>query len=148
MFSQNNYFPTYTRTSIIYLGCITFCIITLGAIPYLKTDVSVRSSALIRPASEVNVIRCISSGKIKETYAAENKKVKAGELLYVIDSETLNEQEKFFQEKISLKKSLTKDVELVIEASKTPSATKPIFNSAGALMVSSKVTLFLVASFR
>jgi HlyD family secretion protein len=130
MFSQNNYFPTYTRTSIIYLGCITFCIITLGAIPYLKTDVSVRSSALIRPASEVNVIRCISSGKIKETYAAENKKVKAGELLYVIDSETLNEQEKFFQEKISLKKSLTKDVELVIEASKTPSATKPIFNSA------------------
>jgi HlyD family secretion protein len=98
--------------------------------PYLKTDVSVRSSALIRPASEVNVIRCISSGKIRETYAGENKKVKAGELLYVIDSETLNEQEDFFQEKISIKKSLAEDVELVIEASKTPLATKPIFNNA------------------
>jgi hypothetical protein len=48
MFSQNKYFPTYTRTSIIYLGCITFCIIALAATPYLKTDVSVRSSALIR----------------------------------------------------------------------------------------------------
>lgn len=95
--------------------------------PYLKTDVSVRSSALIRPASEVNVIRCIVSGKIKEAYTAENKKVKGGELLYVIESETLNEQEHFFQEKIDIRKSLTKDVELVIEASKAPSITKPIF---------------------
>jgi len=48
----------------------------------------------------------------------------------VIDSETLNEQEDFFQEKISIKKSLAEDVELVIEASKTPLATKPIFNNA------------------
>jgi multidrug resistance efflux pump len=130
MFPENTYFPTYTRTAIIYIGCIVCCFIALGAMPYLKTDVSVRSSALIRPASEVNVIRCISSGKIRETYAGENKKVKAGELLYVIDSETLNEQEDFFQEKISIKKSLAEDVELVIEASKTPLATKPIFNNA------------------
>ena len=130
MFPENTYFPAYTRTAIIYIGCIVCCFIALGAMPYLKTDVSVRSSALIRPASEVNVIRCISSGKIRETYAGENKKVKAGELLYVIDSETLNEQEDFFQEKISIKKSLAEDVELVIEASKTPLATKPIFNNA------------------
>lgn len=130
MFPENTYFPAYTRTAIIYTGCIVCCFIALCAMPYLKTDVSVRSSALIRPASEVNVIRCISSGKIRETYAGENKKVKAGELLYVIDSETLNEQEDFFQEKISIKKSLAEDVELVIEASKTPLATKPIFNNA------------------
>jgi HlyD family secretion protein len=130
MFPENTYFPAYTRTAIIYIGCIVCCFIALGTMPYLKTDVSVRSSALIRPASEVNVIRCISSGKIRETYAGENKKVKVGELLYVIDSETLNEQEDFFQEKISIKKSLAEDVELVIEASKTPLATKPIFNNA------------------
>lgn len=96
----------------------------------------------------MNIIRCISSGRIKEAHTSENKKVKAGELLYVIESETLNEQEHFFQEKIDIRKSLTKDVELVIEASKAPSTTKPIFNSDGALMVSSKVTLFPVASFR
>ncbi len=130
MFPENTYFPAYTRTAIIYIGCIFCCFIALAAMPYLKTDVSVRSSALIRPASEVNIIRCISSGKIKEAYAAENKKVKAGELLYLIDSEMLNEQEHFFQEKMGLKKSLTEDVELVIEVSKAHLATKPIFNSA------------------
>jgi membrane fusion protein, peptide pheromone/bacteriocin exporter len=95
MFSENNYFPTYTRTSIIYIGCILFCIVALGAMPYLKTDVSVRSSALIRPASEVNTIRSIASSKVKEAYLSENKKVKEGDLLYVLESETLNEQEHF-----------------------------------------------------
>ena len=56
MFPENTYFPAYTRTAIIYIGCIVCCFIALGAMPYLKTDVSVRSSALIRPASEVNII--------------------------------------------------------------------------------------------
>jgi membrane fusion protein, peptide pheromone/bacteriocin exporter len=130
MFSKNIYFPTYTRTSIIYLSCIAFCILSLAAMPYLKTDVSVRSSALIRPASEVNTIRSIDPGKVKEAYLSENKKVKEGDLLYVLESETLNEQELFFQEKIALKETFIKDVEMIIEASKSKTAPSTAFTNA------------------
>jgi membrane fusion protein, peptide pheromone/bacteriocin exporter len=130
MFSENTYFPTYSRTAVIYIGCIVFCIVAVAAMPYLKTDVSVRSSALIRPASEVNTIRSIASGKVKEAHLSENKKVKEGDLLYVLESETLNEQEHFFQEKIALKETFIKDVEMIIEASKSKTAPSTTFTNA------------------
>ncbi|MFM7431025.1 MAG: biotin/lipoyl-binding protein [Flammeovirgaceae bacterium] len=130
MFSKNPFFPTYTRTSIIYLGCIVFCIIALGAMPYLKTDVSVRASALIRPAAELNTIRSIASGRVREAYLTENKKVKAGDVLYVVESETLNEQEKFYTEKIELNETLTKDAEMVIEVSKAQAGASPTYINA------------------
>ena len=114
MFSQNTYFPAYTRTSIIYIGCVVFCIVALGFMPYLKTDVSVRSSALIRPTSEVNTIRSIASGRVKEAYLTENKKVKEGDLLYIIESETLNEQEHFYSEKISLTETFMTDAAITV----------------------------------
>jgi multidrug resistance efflux pump len=127
-----SFFPAYPRTSIIYLSCVGFFVLTLVSLPYLKTDISVRSSALIRPASEVNIIRSISSGRVKETYIAENKKVKEGDLLYVIESETLNEQESYFREKITIKETFIQDAKSVITASKdqanaTPSLTNALY---------------------
>jgi len=103
-------------------------------LPYLKTDVSIRSFALIRPASEVNIIRSIASGRIKEVHLIENKKVKAGALLYVVESETLNEQEKFFVGKIALGKTFIQDVELVLKASSgklpTPSFANGLYRQS------------------
>jgi multidrug resistance efflux pump len=130
MFSQNTYFPAYTRTSIIYIGCVVFCIVALGFMPYLKTDVSVRSSALIRPTSEVNTIRSIASGRVKEAYLTENKKVKEGDLLYIIESETLNEQEHFYSEKISLTETFMTDAEKIILQSQNPNPQSASPNTA------------------
>ena len=95
-----------------------------------KTDISVRSSALIRPAAELNTIRSIASGRVKDAYLTENKKVKAGEVLYIVESETLNEQEKFYTEKIELNESLIKDAEMVIEVSKDQAGANPTFTNA------------------
>jgi membrane fusion protein, peptide pheromone/bacteriocin exporter len=129
MFTENSYFPAHTRTSIIYISCIAFFFIALAALPYLKTDVSVRSPALIRPASEVNTIRSIASGRVKETHIAENKRVKEGDLLFVLESETLNEQENFYKNKIALTETFIADAELLLATSKpaipnAPSSTK------------------------
>ena len=128
--APQTYFPAYTRTAIIYISCIAFCFITLASLPYLKTDISIRSSALIRPASEINSIRSLASGKVSEVYLAENQKVKAGDLLYVIESETLNEQDRFFQDKILLKESQLADLETALAASKSQQQARLIFTNA------------------
>jgi membrane fusion protein, peptide pheromone/bacteriocin exporter len=129
--SQNNsYFPTYPRTAIIYISCIVFLFVCIALLPYLKTDVSVRSYALIRPASEVSILHSISSGRIKESYLFENKKVKEGDVLYVIESETLNEQEKYHREKIALTESFIQDAKLVIASSSIVAKVTPAFSNA------------------
>jgi HlyD family secretion protein len=127
---NSSFFPSYPHTSIIYISCIAFFSLGLVSLPYLKTDVSVRSTALIRPASEVNTIRSISSGRVKETYVAENKKVKEGDLLYLIESETLNEQENYSRKKIAIKETFIKDAESVILASKDQGNTTPTLTNA------------------
>jgi membrane fusion protein, peptide pheromone/bacteriocin exporter len=117
--APQTYFPSYSRTSIIYLSCIAAVVVGLALLPYLKTDISIRSAALIRPASEVNMVRSIATGRVKQTNLIENNKVKAGQLLYVLESETLNEQESFFAEKIELKEMFITDAEMVLATSQS-----------------------------
>lgn len=153
MFSEKQtYFPTYTRTSIIYIGCLAFFCITLAALPYLKTDVSVHASASIRPASEVNTLRSIASGRVKEAYLAENKKVKEGDLLYVLESETLNEQEHFYKEKIALTETFIADAELVLAVSKSATPNAPSYASTSdgrqSLMPNAQVPNLINALYR
>ena len=121
--APQTYFPNYSRTSIIYLSCIMAVVVGLALLPYLKTDISIRSAALIRPASEVSAVRSIATGRVQQTNLIENNKVKAGQLLYVLESETLNEQENFFSEKITLKETFIKDAEMVLATSQSISNT-------------------------
>lgn len=127
---DNKHFPQNLNTSVIYSTCIAFCCGMVLAMPLIKTDISIRSSALIRPAAELNTIRSIASGRVKDAYLTENKKVKAGEVLYIVESETLNEQEKFYTEKIELNETLIKDAEMIIEASKAQAGANPTFTNA------------------
>ena len=93
--------PTYHKTNFLYLSCILIFLLAIGSLPFLKVDVSVNTPALIRPSSEVNTIRSISSGRIKESYMFENKKVRKGDVLYIIESEILTEQEKYATEEVN-----------------------------------------------
>lgn len=131
MISENNpYFPYYRKTTIIYTSCLTFCTIALASLPFLKIDISIRTSALVRPLSEINTIRSISSGRIKEAYLFENKIIKKGDLMYVIESEKLTEQEKYYNEKIHIKETFIHDAEVVIATTKERISSAPIFATA------------------
>jgi len=127
---SQSYFPVYSRTSIIYLICITSILIAFASLPLLKATISISSSALIRPASEITIIRSIASGRVKEVYLTENQKVKIGDLLYVVESETLNEQEKYFTEKIALNETFIKDAETVLAVSQNPSFSNGFYRQS------------------
>lgn len=121
--------PIYPKTKIIYLICILLFISVLILLPYLKIDVSIRSYAHVRPASEVSILKSVSSGRIKVSYLLENKKVKEGDTLYILESEKLSEQEKYLNENISLMEGFIEDARLVIEASNSSTKVSSTFSS-------------------
>ncbi|MBY0436291.1 MAG: HlyD family secretion protein [Cyclobacteriaceae bacterium] len=123
------YFPTHTRSAIIYNSCIAFFIVAIAALPYLKTDVSVRAFASIRPASQTTIIRSAATGRVKKVDVTENQRVKVGDLLYLIESEALNEQEKFYTEKIAITEAFIRDAERALTASRN-FTTAPSFTHA------------------
>ncbi len=123
--------PTYHKTNFLYLSCILIFLLAIGSLPFLKVDVSVNTPALIRPSSEVNTIRSISSGRIKESYMFENKKVRKGDVLYIIESEILTEQEKYATEEVKLHEMSIGDLRtLIASADKGRAASVPLFKNA------------------
>ncbi len=93
--SSTIYVPNFKSTSIIYIICILFTFICIGLLPFLKINISVHSSALIRPTTEISVIRSLVNGRVKESFITENQSVQKGDVLYVIESEPLIERERF-----------------------------------------------------
>ncbi len=130
-----SYFPPHFKSTILYTSSVLFCTATIAVLPFLKTEVSVHAFGLIRPSSQVNTIRCISSGRIKKAHISENKRVKEGDLLYVIESESLDEQEKYYKEKIALKETFISDAQLAIKLESRPDSSRstemiPTFTTA------------------
>ena len=110
------YFPSHSKSKIIYSSCLLFCLVLSAALPFSEFEVSLSSPAVVRPSSEVTTIRCISSGRLNMVNLFENKKIRKGDVLYILESASLIEQEKYNLEKISFKNSLIHDVRLVMTA--------------------------------
>lgn len=109
--------PTYPRTNLIYLTGIVACLAAVVSLPYLKTNVSVRASAIIRPTTQVSVVKSLVNGKLKETYVLENKAVVKGETLFVVESELTLEKERQLVEKAAEVNRFMSDYRSVLGAS-------------------------------
>jgi membrane fusion protein, peptide pheromone/bacteriocin exporter len=114
--------PTYPRTNFIYLVSIVSCLAAVFSLPYLKTNVSVRASAIIRPTTQLSIVKSLVNGKLKETYALENKFVVKGEILFVVESELTLEKERQLVEKAAEVNRFITDYRLVLGASVNVSA--------------------------
>ena len=112
------YLPKYTKSSVIYISCLLCCCAAIASLPFLKTNISIRSSALIRPATETSMIRSLVNGRLKESFVAENKAVSKGEVLFVVESEMITEKEKLLTLKTDEAKRFIADYQLLL--SKTP----------------------------
>ena len=109
-----SYFPRYPNSRILYSSCLIFFVISLGALPLLKIEVSIVATAWIRPSSQPSLVHSPSAGRIEESYITENRKVETGDLLFIIASEVLDEQERFYKERIAVKAGLITDVRQAI----------------------------------
>ncbi|HRI79458.1 MAG TPA: biotin/lipoyl-binding protein, partial [Cyclobacteriaceae bacterium] len=121
-------YPVPLRTNYIYIVSLSFILTTVLILPFIKTDVGINASGIVRPSSEVCVIRSASSGRIKTIYLNENKLVKKDDVLLTIESEILNEQEKFIIREIVQNQSFVNDINRLLQFISQPVASPSFEN--------------------
>ena len=100
-FVTESYASKISRSSQLIYVVFVFAFFAIACcLPFFKISISVKSSALIRPSSEISSIRSLVNGRLKQSFIAENKSVAKGETLYVIESEVLSEREQLLVSKI------------------------------------------------
>lgn len=97
--SQTHLWKHSVRSQLLYCSTIVAVMAALGALPFIKLDVSVKSRGMIRPQTEMHIVAPAVSGAIKEFYVHENQPVKRGQLLAVIASPVIEEKLSFNRQK-------------------------------------------------
>lgn len=120
-------FPQHQGTNSIYISCLIFLTLSITLLPFIKTDVSIRSQGLIRPSAEVLTLRSITSGKIRESRVSENIKVLRGDTLFILESELLQEQLRFVVEKLDHEERISSDLKQLISQITTHDTGTPDF---------------------
>jgi membrane fusion protein, peptide pheromone/bacteriocin exporter len=70
------------KTNYVYLVCVLFVLSAVSSLPFIRYDVSVRASGIIRPASERTEIRSMIAGLIETVCFREGQNVPANAVIF------------------------------------------------------------------
>jgi membrane fusion protein, peptide pheromone/bacteriocin exporter len=110
------YLPQYPKTNLIYIACLLVCVGAITALPFLSTQISVQSTAIIRPATEINVVRSSVTGRVKFINMNENQGVHRDEVLLTISNETNDEKIIILEAKLNELSSFVSDLETLVSS--------------------------------
>ncbi len=88
----------------------------VALLPFLWIDVSVKSTGLLKAATEVSTLKATSSGYVKETYIKENATVEKGQLIFAVQSPVLEEKERYLLSKLEEVSHFLKDINYLTDA--------------------------------
>ncbi len=115
--SQEKNFSKHSTTSrVLYIFIVLILVIFLTLLPFIKVDVGVRGQGIVRPVTEVVVVRSPVSGQIQRWYAKENKSIRQGEIFALLDVPELTEQLRFNRSRQTQLESYITDLELLQKA--------------------------------
>lgn len=78
------------RSQLIYTTLLLFVLGIFVALPFIFVDISVSSSGVIRTLSEKTELKSLVSGRITKMAVTENQLVKAGDVLYAVATDELD----------------------------------------------------------
>lgn len=90
--AEKNFATHSVQTHLIYSVTVLFIIGGISALPFIKTDVSVKSQGIIQPSTERNKLVSLVSGKIKELHIKDNTAVRKGQEVARISAPRINEK--------------------------------------------------------
>ncbi|MEX1062752.1 MAG: HlyD family efflux transporter periplasmic adaptor subunit [Balneolaceae bacterium] len=111
--SEAVFFKHSTRSRIIYLTVLVFLTGCALLLPYINVDIGVRSRGMIRPAFERLEIYSRVSGTVKNLSARENNRVDAGDILAVMETESVRELLQYNKRRIGQLKEYLSDLHLL-----------------------------------
>ena len=104
------------HSRIIYTVIVFTILLGIAVLPFITIDVSIKSNALIRPSSEISSVQSLVNGRVKKSFASENRHVKKGDVLYIVESDIAVEKEKYLRRKISEAQYFISDLKTLTEA--------------------------------
>ena len=84
MFQSEINFISHKPRPWIYLLIIAMVMVSMLALPFIKTTIAIRSSGIIRPANERTEVKPIITGNLDRLYVREGDTVKQGQLIAAI----------------------------------------------------------------
>jgi len=84
-------------SQLIYLITVLSILLTFAALPFIKTPISVKSSGLLQSSLEKTELTVPVNGRLIQFKLSDNKKLKQGDILLVIDGSTPKKQDALVQ---------------------------------------------------
>src|SRR3546814_19322750 len=111
-----------TRTTIIYQVVLACLILAFCCLWFIKVEISVKSAGIFRAETGRNVVKASVPGTVDSVFIRENKYVEAGQILFTIESDILDErtgmitmrQEDIGQQVADLQKLVRRDRQTVV----------------------------------
>ncbi|HEX8272164.1 MAG TPA: HlyD family efflux transporter periplasmic adaptor subunit [Longimicrobiaceae bacterium] len=102
-----------TRSQVIYVTIVLVLLAAIASLPFLRVDVSVRSSGIIRPVTEKHEVKARTSGVVERVLARQNQAVRRGEPLLVLHAGELDNRSRLLGTKLADARREAHDLELV-----------------------------------
>lgn len=118
------------RSSVIYLAVCLSCVLAFVSLFFVEVHVSEQAPAIVRPATEVSVVRSMVNGRIRACKVKENDLVQAGDVLFIIDSPILLEKENELVRKRREIRAFIDDLHLLTSSIETPVLHTPLYRQA------------------
>lgn len=88
-------FKHTTTSKIIYSILLVTILGALISLPFIKVDVYTSSTGLVKPNKDRIPISLINSGRVKFSSIKDNKEVRVGDTVFIIENKIIDEQLKF-----------------------------------------------------
>jgi multidrug resistance efflux pump len=119
-----------TNTLVVYQLIVGMVIILFLALFFIKVDVSVNSTGIIRPVAERQEIKSPVGGRVDSVFIAENKHVKAGQVLIKIKADMLQTQSALVETQQAELQNQKDDLEQLVKIGKKNSGQSPALKSS------------------
>jgi multidrug resistance efflux pump len=103
-----------TRSQVIYLTAILALLTGMALLPFVRVDVSVQSTGVIRPATEKHEVKARASGLVDQLLVHENDQVVAGQPLLMLRAGAIDEQARQLAAQMEERRHTVADLETMI----------------------------------
>jgi multidrug resistance efflux pump len=104
------------KGQIIYIAVVLAALAALISLPFIRTEVSVQSSGIVRAKAERNELRPLVGGTISKVFVHENQPVVAGQPLFQLQTDITDSKLRLIRAQQAEKRLYISDLLLLVSA--------------------------------